>query len=173
MRKTQIIALLLVPTLAAAAARASVPFDTFVVGLRSTCAKAPSTHCARAIGDWLDADRDGGAALTEVERARDRAQRSARDEASSLNSTERTLTTVSLMVLQHAGLPEVFANFDGDRNGRLSQAELFADFRLDHRPFKDIVNDPAAVDWESFAARFGKVGFLITDLLPPSHRKQR
>jgi len=156
----------------AVSARAAVPFDDFVVGLRSACATAPAATCADAIGAYLDADADGGIELREVERARDRARRAARDENSTLNSTERSLIAVALMVFEHAGLPKVFANFDADADGRLSQAELFADFRLDRRPFKDVVADPDGVDWKRFAARFGKVGFLITDLLPSPDRKK-
>lgn len=165
-------ALLFVLILAGAVvARAAVPFDDFVVGLRSVCAKAPARHCAGAIGAYLDADADGGVELAEVERARERARRAAGDEASSLNSVERSLVAVALAVLVYADLPKVFANFDADADGRLSQAELFADFRLDRRPFKDVIADPDAVDWKRFAARFGKVGFLITDLVPPPRRK--
>lgn len=162
----------LVVSMLAVSARAAVPFDDFIVGLRSACARAPAATCAGAIGAYLDSDADGGIELREVERARDRARRAARDEKSALNSVERSLIAVALMVFKHAGLPEVFANFDADADGRLSQAELFADFRLDRRSFKDVIADPDAVDWKRFAGRFGKVGFLITDLLPSSHRKK-
>ncbi|MDH3703590.1 MAG: hypothetical protein OEU46_20010, partial [Alphaproteobacteria bacterium] len=150
-------------------AQAGIPFDTFVVGLRPVCATSPSPDCASAIGSFLDSNANGGVEIAEVKRARDRAKRSVRNNNSSLNSIERSMISVALMVFQHAGIRKVFANFDTDADGSLSQSELFADFRLDQRPFKDVIADPKGVDWKSFAARFGKVGFLITDLLPPSH----
>jgi hypothetical protein len=163
-------ALLFVSIFAAAAvAHAAIPFGDFVVGLRPVCTKAPSSDCAGAIGAYLDSNANGGVELAEIEGAQDRARRAARDEESSLNSAERSMIAVALMVFKHAGLRKVFTNFDAD--GRLSQAELFADFRLDQRPFKDVIADRDGVDWKRFAARFGTVGFLITDLLPPSHSK--
>ena len=84
---------------------------------------------------------------------------------------ERNLTTIALLALQQVKLAEVFANFDGDGDGGLSEGELFADFRLGPRPLGDIIADPEGVDWAAFAARFGKVGFLVTDLLPPGRRQ--
>ncbi len=81
------------------------------------------------------------------------------------------MIAVALMVVRHAGLARVFANFDTNADGALSTEELFADFRTDQRSFGAVVKDPKGVNWKTFAQRFGKVGFLITDLLPPSHRR--
>jgi len=165
-------ALLSVILLAAAAtARPAAPFDAFVAGLRSVCARPPASACATAITAYLDANRDGGVELAEIEAARAGARRAAGDEASTLNSAERSLIAVALAVFAYADLPKAFANFDADGDGRLSKAEMFADFRLDKRSFRDVVADPDGVDWTRFAARFGKVGALITDLVPPRGRK--
>ena len=60
---------------------------------------------------------------------------------------------------------------DANDDGGLSEDEIFADFQRDQRPMAKIVADPDSVDWASFAGRFGKLGFLVLDLLPPSHRK--
>ena len=81
------------------------------------------------------------------------------------------MISVALMVVRHAGLPNVFANFDANSDGALTNEELFADFRIDQRSFSAIVKDPKSVNWKTFAQRFGKVGFLIKDLLPPSHQR--
>ncbi len=172
MLQMRFVALLLLSIFAGAVvARAGTSFDAFVVGLRPVCAKSPSPDCASAIGSFLDSNANGRIEFAEAKRARDQAKRSVRDKNASLNSIERSMISVALMVFQHAGIRKVFANFDTDADGSLSQSELFADFRLDQRPFKDVIADPKGVDWKSFAARFGKVGFLITDLLPPSHRQ--
>ena len=96
---------------------------------------------------------------------------SVRNKASVLKPLERNMIAVALMVVHHAGLAKVFSNFDTNSDGGLNNDELFADFRMDQRSFGAIVKDPKSVNWKTFAQRFGKVGFLITDLLPPSHRR--
>jgi hypothetical protein len=152
-------------------AEAANPFGAFIQGLRPVCARAPAADCAAAVGRFLDANGNGRIELKELEQAQSAAGRSIADTGSGLNAIERNMTFVGLMVMKHAGLPQVFANFDANGDGVLSRAELFADFRIDRRPFGAIVKDPKAVDWKAFAARFGKVGYLITGLLPPSHRR--
>ncbi|MDH3239465.1 MAG: hypothetical protein OEO83_02245 [Alphaproteobacteria bacterium] len=156
---------------AAGEAWAGDPFGAFIKALRPTCARAPSADCASAVAAYLDTNGNGRVEFGELQRALAQAGRSVGDKGSALNGIERNLTVVALMAVRYAGAAEVFANFDANRDGSLSTAELFADFRIDRRPFGQIVKDPKAVDWKRFAGRFGKVGFLITDLLPPSHRR--
>jgi hypothetical protein len=64
----------------------------------------------------------------------------------------------------------VFSNFDSNGDGGLDEDEMFADFDLDQRPFAELVSDPDAVDWQSFATRFGPAGILIIGLLPEEYR---
>lgn len=152
-------------------ARAADTFGAFISELRPVCARGAASDCVDAVNRFLDADANGRIELGELEGVRGLAYRAVQNKSSGLNVIERNLTAVALMVMKYAGLPQVFGNFDTDGDGALSKAELFADFRIDHRPFAKIVKDPRAVDWKSFAGRFGKVGYLITDLLPPSHRR--
>ena len=72
---------------------------------------------------------------------------------------------IAIAAIDSAGLDSVFAGFDANRDGGIDRAELFADFRLDQRPFAEIVADPAAVDWQRFAGRFGETGRLFLPLL--------
>jgi hypothetical protein len=149
---------------------AADPFGAFVKSLRPTCARAPSADCVSAVSAFLDANGNGRVEFHELQRVLAQAGKSVGNKASPLNGIERNMTVVALMVMRYAGPAQVFANFDANRDGVLSTEELFADFRIDRRPFGRIVKDPKAVDWKRFAGRFGKVGYLITDLLPPSHK---
>ncbi|NKB48708.1 MAG: hypothetical protein GKS02_05005 [Alphaproteobacteria bacterium] len=146
-------------------------FANFIIGLRDICAQEPARQCTGRVSAHLDANADKQVSLKEFEAVRNQAKSATKERESGLSPIERNLTSVALLTLKQAKLATVFANFDANDDGGLSEDELFADFQIDQRPFGDIVADPDAVDWRAFAARFGKVGFLIIDLLPPSHRK--
>jgi hypothetical protein len=150
---------------------AADPFASFITGLRSACAKPPASRCAAAINGYLDTDASGRIELRELEAAREQAKLSIRNKPSPLSGMERNIIAVGLMIINHAELAKVFANFDANGDGGLTSAEMFADFRMDRRPFRAIVKDPNAVNWKAFAARFGKVGFLITGLVPKPSRR--
>lgn len=152
-------------------ATAQDTFAGFIVGLRDICANQPARTCTRRVSSFLDGDNDNQVSLREFEALRAAAKSTVRNRDSGLSTIERNLISFGLLTLRQAKLATVFANFDTDKSGGLSEGELFADFRLDRRPFAKIVSDPNAVDWQDFAARFGKVGFLVLDLLPPGHRK--
>ena len=145
-------------------------FASFIVGLRDVCAQQPSRTCTRRVSSFLDRDNDDRVSLQEVETVRAQAQSTARDRNSAISGIERTSISIGLLALPRANLPAVFANFDTDRDGGLSEDELFADFRLDQRPLARIVADPNGVDWTAFAMRFGEVGLFLLKLLPASRR---
>ncbi len=146
-------------------------FTGFIKGLRDVCAEKPAAACTERVTAYLDVDNDKLVSLDEFETVRDLAKIAVANGEKELSATERNLIAIGLLTLQHAKLDNVFAKFDTDGNGGLSEQEMFADFEVDQRPFGDIVADPDSVDWPAFAERFGKVGFLVMDLLPPSHRR--
>lgn len=146
-------------------------FAGFIVGLRDICAHQPARRCTGQVLAFLDADRDRRVSLVELQAAQAGAAASVGDRSSALSPVERNLLTVGLFALQQARPDAVFANFDANRDGGLSEGELFADFRLDQRPLGVIIADPAGVDWQRLAARFGKVGEMMRGLLPASQRK--
>jgi hypothetical protein len=152
-------------------ASAQETFAGFIVGLRDVCAKQPARACTARVSSFLDGDNDSRISLQEFEQVRTLAKSAMKRRDSGLSTTERNSISIGLLALPHANLATIFARFDTDADGGLSEAELFADFELDQRPLGKIVSDPGGVDWNSFAARFGKVGFLVLNLLPPSHRK--
>jgi hypothetical protein len=148
-------------------ARAADPFESFIVGLRSTCARAPATSCTTAVSRFLDSDRNGKVEPDELEAASRMATASIGKSDGPLNATERSSVAVALMILKSAGMPQVLAGFDSNGDGGIDKAEMFQDFRIDRRPFGTIVRDRKSVDWSAFARRFGKVGGLINGLVPP------
>jgi hypothetical protein len=148
-------------------ARAADPFESFIVGLRSTCARAPATRCTAAVSAFLDSDRNGKVEPDELEAASGMATASIGNTDGPLNATERSSVAVALMILKSAGMPQVFAGFDSNGDGGIDKAEMFQDLRIDRRPFGIIVRDPKSTNWSAFAQRFGKVGRLIKGLVPP------
>lgn len=152
-------------------ASAQETFAGFIVGLRDVCARKPARACTNQVSSFLDGDNDSRVSLREFESVRVQAKSAVKDRDTGLSAIERNLISVGLLALPHANLATVFASFDADADGSLSEDELFADFELDRRPLGKIISDPDGVDWQAFAARFGKVGFLVLDLLPPGHRK--
>lgn len=152
-------------------ASAQQSFAGFIVGLRDVCAKEPARACTKQVSSFLDGDDDSQVSLREIQDVHAQAKSTVKRRDSDLSTTERNLISIGLLALPHANLATIFGRFDADADGGLSEAELFADFELDQRPLDKIISDPGGVDWQAFAARFGKIGFLVLDLLPPSHRK--
>jgi hypothetical protein len=153
-------------------ASAQESFAGFIVGLRDVCAKEPARACTGQVSSFLDGDNDSRVSLQEFENVRVQAKSAVNGRDSGLSATERNSISIGLLALPHANLATIFSRFDADADGGLSEDELFADFELDQRPLAKIISDPDGVDWNSFAARFGKIGFLVLDLLPLSHRKK-
>jgi len=163
--------------LLAAAAAQSLPayaqdsFAGFIVGLRDVCDQEPARICTQRVAAFLDSDNDSRISLEEFQNVHAQAKSAVKRRESSLSATEHNLISIGLLALPRANLAAIFARFDADADGGLSEDELFADFALDQRPLGKIIADPGGVDWKSFAARFGKIGFLVLDFLPPSHRE--
>ena len=159
-----------IPT-AVPAVAAEDSFAGFIVGLRDVCAEQPARACTRRVSSFLDVDNDNQVSLREFEAVRGQAKSAVGEKNSGLSTTERNMISISLLAFQQVKLDDVFAKFDSNKDGGLSESELFADFQLDQRPLAKIVADADGVDWQSFAGRFGEIGFLLLDLLPPGHRK--
>jgi hypothetical protein len=151
-------------------AQATAVFDGFVSSMREVCSQQPSTSCAFAVRTYLDADGNGSVTQDEVIQARDEARAAMASNESQLSPEARSIIAVALLVTQDEQIPGVFSNFDSNGDGGIDEDEMFADFTLDQRPFTEVVSDPDAVDWQSFATRFGPTGLLIIALLPEEYR---
>lgn len=146
-------------------------FAGFIVGLRDVCSQKPARVCTQRVAAFLDSDNDSRISLEEFQSVHAQAKLALKRRGSSLSATEHNLISIGLLALPRANLAAIFARFDADADGGLSEDELFSDFALDRRPLGKIIADPGGVDWKSFAARFGKIGFLVLDLLPPGRRE--
>ena len=170
MRVLVLIGFLSITLVATPPASAQESFAGFIIGLRDVCSQQPARSCTGRVSAFLDSDNDNRITLQEVQAVRAAAQTTVRDKASGLNGAERTSVWVGLLALPTANIATVFANFDSDRDGSLSEAELFADFRLDQRPLAKIVADPDSVNWTALATRFGEIGLFLLKLLPANRR---
>ena len=85
----------------------------------------------------------------------------------SLTGSERLGISTGVWIVDSVGLPNLFAGFDEDGDGGLSQAELLADVRLDERPIGKVLLDPEAVDRKALAGRLGKLSPMLDALLKP------
>lgn len=151
-------------------AAAQDSFARFITSLRDVCAQDPASACTQRVSNFLDNNQDNQISLQEFEVVRAQATSTVKSPNSGLSKVERSLISMGALTLQNANLAATFANFDSNADGGLSESELFADFKLDHRPLGKIIADPDGVDWARLAGRFGKFGTLFLGLLPPSHR---
>lgn len=152
----------------AASAQDGNGFERFYGIAKAYCAKAPAKSCIDRLWRIADANRDGVLNLAEVQALDAQARFWAQSGDGSRPSRERNTTLVVLMVLKQAGLPQVFDRFDTDRDGTLTRAELFADFKFDKRPFPKLVADRSAVNWDRLGPRFGPIGTLLASLVKPA-----
>ena len=133
--------------------------------MRIACARAPSAVCANRVTALLDGNGDGRIVPAELGETRRRALAEARQKQTGLTDSDRGMVAIAIAAIDSAGLDTVFAGFDANRDGGIDRGELFADFRLDTRPFAEIVKDPEAVNWPGFADRFGETGRMFLPLL--------
>jgi len=155
----------------AAADAAGEGFARFLDMAKGYCITAPARSCVDRLWPFADRNRDGVLDLGEVQALETDAGAWARTVDRSRKDPERDTTLVVLMVLRQTGLPKVFDGFDADRDGALTRAELFADFRFDKRPFARLAADPSAVDWVTFGNRFGPIGALLASMMRPAPRQ--
>ena len=141
------------------------PLGKALAEMRVACERAPSTVCASRAAALFDRNGDGGVDRDELTDARRSMVAEAQAQSSGLNDTERGLVALAVAAFDSAGLDTVFAGFDADRDGRIDRAEMFADFRLDERPFHRVAADAESVDWPALANRFGETGRMFLPLL--------
>jgi hypothetical protein len=153
-------------TATAMAQQSPKALEAALADMRVACDAAPSAVCANRAAALFDADGDGSVSRDEMAAGTHRMRVAAQSVSSPFNDGERLMVALAMAALDRAGPQQVFDGFDANGDGRLDRAEMFADFRLDQRPFNQLVADPEAVDWPGFAARFGETGKLFLPLLP-------
>lgn len=130
------------------------------------CQTQSSKRCVDA--GWKFADRDGDGTLTLQEVQAVRSQMGdwlAWKEG--LPPREKANVAMGLWVVDSAGLPNLFAGYDTNGDGRLTQAELLADVKLDERPLGKVLTDEKSVDRQRFSQRLGPLSKLAESLMQP------
>lgn len=151
-------------------ATAAPAFEQLIDTATGSCKAAPAEDCIDRTWPLADTDGDGKLSQAEVNALHRSAAQWVRDRFGSGVRQEQQITLAVLGLFSLAGTDAVFGRFDADKDGALTRGEVFTDFRFDGRPFPELVMDPQAVEWPALAARFGQVGMLLLELLPPSHR---
>ncbi len=143
-----------------------VAFDRFMAQSSPVCQTQSSKRCVDA--GWRLADRDGDGALTLQEAQAVRAQVGdwlAWKEG--ITPRDKANLAMGLWVVDSAGLPNLFASYDANGDGRLTRAELLADVRLDERPLGKVLTDEKSVDRQRFSQRLGPLSKLAESLMQP------
>lgn len=137
-------------------------FSTFIHAAKAFCSKEPATACIGHLWPFADQNQDGTIQLQEAEVLYQAANQWSSKVDREGEDQDRDVTLLALLVIQSSGLKTIFSGFDANADGDITREELLADFRLDGRPFGELVNDSDAVDWSGFASRFGVMGSLMT-----------
>jgi hypothetical protein len=143
-----------------------VAFDRFMKQSSPVCQTQSSKRCIDA--GWKLADRDSDGTLTLQELQSVRAQVGdwlAWKEG--IQPRDKANLAMGLWVVDSAGLPNLFASYDTNGDGRLTQAELLADVKLDERPLGKVLTDEKSVDRQRFSQRLGPLSKLAESLMQP------
>ena len=151
----------------AATPREVVAFEHFIRRSGPLCEKSPSKICFARGWRFADRNGDGTLGLDELTEVRADLLQWTEWRGQSLTGSERLGISTGVWIVDSVGLPNLFAGFDEDGDGGLSQAELLADVRLDERPIGKVLLDPEAVDRKALAGRLGKLSPMLDALLKP------
>lgn len=132
---------------------------------RTVCETRPAQHCINAGWAFADANRDGFLDLAEIQRLRRLTEQWVVTNGKSLPPRQQGSIVMGLMLVDSAGLPTLFANYDLNGDGKLTQAELFADVKLDNRPLPWILADRDAVDLPATKVKLGALGPLLDGMM--------
>jgi hypothetical protein len=141
-------------------------FDKFMKQSSPICQKQASHRCVDA--GWRYADRNGDKTLDLAELQTVRAEMGdwlAWKEG--ITQREKANVAMGLWVVDSAGLPNLFASYDANGDGKLTQAELLADVKLDQRPLGQVLTDEKAVNRQRFSQRLGPLSKLAEALMQP------
>ena len=177
MKIFRIVPFLLFAALPARAEDAPTPlaaaFDRFITDSGPPCASRPAAECVALGWKFLDRDRNGGLTAPEVQRLRQALGEWSSWKGQALPAPTRSGLGLGLLLADGLGADRLIAAFDGNGDGKVSQAELLADVKLDQRPLGQVLADPMAVDRAGLARRIGLPVELIAGLFRASSNKSR
>ncbi|MEM7169294.1 MAG: hypothetical protein AAF530_03950 [Pseudomonadota bacterium] len=152
-----------------AAADSTAQLSGFLSDVAPICQVEPGAVCVDLAWQFVDGDGDGQVSLAEAEDLHATVQSWASGAEGELPPRTRTGVLLGLFLVNSAGLDALFAGFDVDQDGILTQEEFLADVQLDERPLGDTLLDEDAVDRPAVAARFGALAPLLQKVYPPSN----
>ncbi|MBU0888286.1 MAG: hypothetical protein KJ904_14100 [Alphaproteobacteria bacterium] len=143
----------------------SAALERFVKQSQPLCERQPAQQCIDAFWSYADLDRDNALNLSEVQRIRSVVELWVVEKGKTMPPRDRSSILMGIMMVDSAGLPTLFNNYDTSGDGKLSQKELFADVKLDNRPLPQILADRNAVDMPATKVKLGALGPLLDGML--------
>lgn len=141
-------------------------FDMFMTQSSPICQTQASQRCIDAGWRYADSNGDKTLSLAEVQ-----AVRAVMGDwlawKEGITPREKANLAMGFLVIDSAGLPVLFAGFDSNGDGKLTQAELLADVRLDERPLGVVLTDETAVNRQRFSQRLGPLSKLAEAMMQP------
>ena len=177
MKTLRLLPLLLLAALPARAEGEPTPlaaaFDQFITQSSQPCASRPAAECVSLGWKFLDRDRNGGLTAPEVQRLRQAMGEWLSWKGQELPAQARSGLGLGLLLADGLGVDRLITAFDASADGKVSQAELLADVKLDQRPLGQVLADPAAVDRAALARRVGLPIELIGGLFRVNTSKSK
>lgn len=151
-----------------AAPAGAVALDGFIARAAKPCQAGPATACIDLA--WAFADRNGDRTLDLAEMRALRATVAgwAEWKGAALPEQTRAGLALALWTVDAVGLDKMVAAYDANGDGRLNRAEALADLRLDDRPLRVLLADPAALDRAALQRRLNALLPRPTPLPAPA-----
>lgn len=148
--------------------------DETILGIAEDCRTSASTACTDLAWRAADLDGDGRLGLSELQRAQRQIDDWAAWKRPDLPPHTSNAIANGSRLVSAVGLEGLLRAFDTDGDGKLSQAEAFADIRLDDRPLAAVLSDPEAIDRRSLSRRLAAVSPVLAALVgnAPLHLPQ-
>jgi len=152
----------------AAPSDAAVALDGLIGRATATCRDGPAPACIDLAWTFADGNGDEALDLAEVRALRATVAAWAAWKGAALPEQTRAGLALALWAADSVGLDKLVAAYDADGDGRLDRAEALADLRLDDRPLRALLADPAALDRAALQRRLNALLPRATPLPAPT-----
>lgn len=125
------------------------------------CTEAPAQDCVEHGWRFTDANRNGSLDVEELTAVRAGFLEWAAEVQESLSGRDRLILNLGRNLLRIVPLTPLFALYDENEDGELSQEELLVDIQMDQRPMSVILADRNATDWNVIRGRLGRGAALL------------
>jgi hypothetical protein len=129
--------------------------QTFIDEAGTPCQTEPAKTCVDLGWRFAVSNPRDGMTLADLQRLRTRLGAWLAVNSSLLPPRARQSFSLGLMLADGMGMERLHSAFDTNHDGKVSQAELLTDVKLDQRPLGQVLADPNAVDRPKLAQRLG------------------